>query len=190
MQYLSQYIAQPATGLWAIFRFAARIACGAERGRQLALFRSILAEHDNLISRICLGYARVNEDFEDLRQDVYANIWTGLSSFRGDARLKTWLYRVTLNTCVSAVRRRTKAIQKIRFDEFTDIIDEDSERLRLLADLHETISALPHIDKAIVLMWLDEMSYDDISEVMGLKRNTIAVRLHRAKEKLKKHYNQ
>ena len=58
----------------------------------------------------------------------------------------------------------------------------------LLAELYETISTLPHLDKAIVLMWLDEISYDDIAEVIGMNRNTIAVRLHRAKDKLKKHY--
>ena len=188
MQYLSQYIVPPGAAFSALFRFAAGIIGGTELNRQLALFDSILAEYDNLISRICLGYARTKEDFEDLRQDVYANIWTGISSFRGEAKIKTWLYRVTLNTCVSTIRRRTKTVQKIRFDEFADIIDEDSERNMLLAELYETISTLPHLDKAIVLMWLDEISYDDIAEVIGMNRNTIAVRLHRAKDKLKKHY--
>lgn len=174
-----------------IYHFAEYLGfdIGNTRADRYTTFRHILTEYDNMISRLCLGYARSGEDFEDLRQDVYTNIWQGLDGFRGEADIKTWIYRVTLNTCVSSVRRRTKSGVKISFDDFTDIMDDGAEKAELLAELHDAISELPSVDKAIILMWLDEMNYDDIAEVTGLKRNTLAVRLHRAKEKLKRVFN-
>ncbi len=156
------------------------------RHRRLALFRTVLADFDGLISRICFGYSRTQEEFEDLRQDVMVNIWQGMERFRGEAELKTWVYRVTLNTCVSTLRRRRSEGAIVPISEFADLIDESDDRLALLVGLQRAIGSLPSLDKAVVLLWLDEMSYDDIASVMGMTRGAVATRLHRAKDKLKK----
>lgn len=151
----------------------------------MALFRTVLSDFDGLISRICFGYARTKEEFEDLRQDVMVNIWQGMERFRGEAELKTWVYRVALNTCVSTLRRRSREGAMVPLSEFADLIDESDDRLALLVGLQKAIGSLPPLDKAVVLLWLDEMSYDDIAAVMGMTRSAVATRLHRAKDKLK-----
>lgn len=169
----------------AVYRDVGDVVAGSERSHRLSLFRRILKENDEMISRICFGYSRTRVEFEDLRQDTLINIWQGISRFRGDAEMKTWVYRVTLNTCVSTLRRRSKEGVAVPLSEFADLIDETDDHMSRLAALHSAIALLPPVDKAIVLMWLDEMSYEDIASVVGLGRNTVATRLHRAKHKLK-----
>lgn len=167
-----------------ILRFASTSSAQAEYARKETTFRLILKEYDDMIGRICFGYSRNNSELQDLRQDCYAAIWQSLDRFREEAQLKTWIYRVSLNTCVSTLRHRSKEPLKSTIDDFKDIIDTDSEHLSRLNEMHDLIAMLPPIEKAIILMWLDEMSYDKIAEVVGIPRNTVATKLRRAKEKL------
>lgn len=139
-----------------------------------------------MISRICFGYSRTKEEFEDMRQDSYANIWHGLGSFRGDSSLKTWVYRVALNSCASAVRTRKKEGHAIKIEDICDLSDTSSEQRELLRELHELIDKLGPVDKAVILLWLDGYSYDEISQTTGMARNAVASRIKRAKEKLAK----
>lgn len=157
--------------------------------RKLSFFNEIITLHDNLISRLCMGYASTASEFEDLRQDTYVNIWQGLNNFRGDSSIKTWLYRVTLNTCVSTLRSRAKRNSVKYIDEIysvnsIDIADENSDFKERVEALYKAIHRLSSIDKAIVMLWLDSLSYEEIATTMGLNKNTIATRLHRAKNKL------
>lgn len=161
----------------------ATIPVSEERRRQT--FNEIMRDYDNMISRICFSYSRSTEELEDLRQDAYINIWQGLSNFRGESAVKTWVYRITLNTCVSILRKRKSEGNRVELTDFADLIDEATDHRALLNDMYQAISRLPQIDKAIVLMWLDENSYDEIAEVMGMSRNNVAVRLHRAKQTLR-----
>lgn len=165
--------------------FAEAIGIHSDRSRRLSLFRSIMKEHDSLVSKICLGYSQTRQDFEDLRQDAYINIWQGLENFRGDSRLRTWLYRVTLNTCVSTLRKRSRSITMVELTEMANLADADGEKRQMLAQLYEAIANLPPLDRAVIMMWLDEMSYEEIAEVTGLRKNTVGTRIRRAKEKLK-----
>ncbi len=168
-----------------ILRFAAALAPDIVETRRTAAFSRLMTQHDDMISRICLSYSRTRAEYEDLRQDCYVALWQGLGRFRGDAALKTWIYRVVLNTCVSTIRSRSRAPQRVDIADYADIVDDTPERLRMVAEMHEMISRLPPLDKAIVTLWLDENSYDEIAEITGLSRNTVATRLSRAKEKLK-----
>lgn len=168
-----------------ILRFAAALAPDIIETRRTAAFSRLMTQHDDMISRICLSYSRTRAEYEDLRQDCYVALWQGLERFRGDAALKTWIYRVVLNTCVSTIRSRSRAPQRVDIADYADIVDDTPERLRMVAEMHEMISRLPPLDKAIVTLWLDENSYDEIADITGLSRNTVATRLSRAKEKLK-----
>ena len=150
-------------------------------------FSAIIENNKDLINRICFCYANTNEDYDDLRQDAIINIWKGLDTFREEAKSSTWIYRVCLNTCVTSWRRnswktKTQSIEFSRLPEKseTDPATEDMEYLHFL------ISRLTSSEKALIMMWLDEMSYEDISSVTGLNRNTIATKLRRIKEKLAK----
>lgn len=169
----------------AVARFASYLA-GTDRIASEREFTELVRLHDDMIKRICFGYARTSEEFDDLHQDTLVNIWQGLPKFNGNSSVKTWVYRVALNTCVSSVRLRSRRIGAVPFYDVVDFTDESAERAVEIKELHESISRLEPVDKAIVMMWLDEYSYDEIADTIGIKRNTVATRLHRAKEKLRK----
>lgn len=150
-------------------------------------FAAVTASQGNLIASLCLSFARTREEFEDMRQDALLNIWNGLASFRAESAASTWVYRVTLNTCVSYKRRsRVSERQAEAFDEFyrdlyEDVSDEDQERYRLM---YRLIASLRPVDRSIMLLWLDDNTYDEIAEVMGLTREAVAARLKRARDRM------
>lgn len=151
-------------------------------------FRAIIDSYGPMISRLCYAYASSREDFDDLRQDAIVNIWRGMGSYRGDADLRTWIYRVTLNTCVSTLRRRARRSDTVPLDRIADMADDSTpaESAERIALLHRLIGRLHDDDRAMILMWLDERPYDEIAATMGLPRNTVATRLRRIKDKLSK----
>lgn len=154
-------------------------------------FLNTIKRYEAIITKICFYYAGNREDFEDLRQDTLTNLWRGWKSFRGDANRSTWIYRVCLNTCVSSVRK-TANLKTIPIESnpvAEGIVDNDVDVAALHRELHSLIQNLNAREKAIVLLWLDEVPYDTIAEIMGEKRNNIASILRRAKEKLVKMSN-
>lgn len=152
--------------------------------RTRELFATVMREYDDMVSRICFGYALTEAEFGDLRQDALINIWQGLPKYRGDSSLRTWVYRVTLNTCVTTLRKLYSEPDREDLERLYSVIDESEERRHMIAEMHECISQLSAIDKAIMLMWLDEFSYDEIAATMGMPRNTVATRLRRARGRL------
>lgn len=156
--------------------------CEAERR-----FVDITRNHGGLVASICLSFARSKEEFEDLRQDAFLNIWRGLDCFRADSSVSTWVYRITLNTCISSQRknrggeRQAEALNEFYRELFDETSREDIERYE---QMYRLIEQLPPLDKSALLMWLDDKSYDEIAEVMGLSRNAVASRLKRAKDRL------
>lgn len=170
-------------------RFAAAM-CLPNDGKSLRYsFTQTVKIHDSMIRRICFGYAQTTEDLEDLYQDVLVNLWQSLPRFRGESSMKTWIYRIALNTCVSNLRSRTNTFKGIPVTDIVDIEDETEQQRTQIIELHECISTLSSIDKAIMMLWLDEYSYEEIALMVGMKRNNVATRLHRAKEKLKNIYD-
>lgn len=146
-------------------------------------FREMLAAEGATISKICFSYSCSVAEFEDLRQDALINIWRGLRSFRHESSRKTWIYRVTVNSCLSTIRSRQRHQHESLEGLFglIDGIDSDKEAIE---DLHQAISRLGAQEKAIIMMWLDELSYDEIAGAMGMNRNTVATKLRRIKEKI------
>lgn len=151
-------------------------------------FASIILEHSRIINKVCYFYATDKMPFEDLRQEIYVNIWLGLNQFRGESKMSTWIYRVAVNSALMILRSSKPFIQTTPLDfgildASTEIDDTQRENLQTLQSL---INRLENIEKAIILLWLDEYSYDEIAETLGLKRNTVAVKIHRIKDKLSK----
>ena len=123
-------------------------------------FDTAIKEYGSMISGICLSYASDRDAFEDIRQDTYINIWRGLRSYRGDAKMSTWIYRVTINTCISSTRRRSPfGNRNDSLEEIPDIADIPNEELERVEYLHSLIRQLSYSDRAIVLMWLDVSLY-------------------------------
>lgn len=151
-------------------------------------FASLIKQHSRIINKVSYFYANDKLPFDDLRQEIYVNIWLGLKQFRGDSKMSTWIYRVAVNSALMALRSSKPKIETVSVDfGLLDISSEadDAQRENLQA-LQSLINRLEDIEKAIMLLWLDEHSYDEIADIIGLKRNTVAVKIHRIKEKLSK----
>lgn len=151
-------------------------------------FALLIKEHSRIINKVCYFYATDKMPFDDLRQEIYVNIWLGLNQFRGESKMSTWIYRVSVNSALMAIRSSKPRIETLSLDfgllnVSTELDDAQRENLQTLQSL---INRLEDIEKAIILLWLDEYSYDEIAETLGMKRNTIAVKIHRIKEKLSK----
>ncbi|MDE6741968.1 MAG: RNA polymerase sigma factor, partial [Muribaculaceae bacterium] len=157
-----------------VMNFGAALRIAPETTSLHRFFERTVADHDAMIRRICLGYAHTPQDLEDLYQDVLVNIWRGLPSFRSDSSIRTWIYRIALNTCVSTLRIRSRQPSQTSLDDVILIPDQSQEKKEAVKELYECIATLGPIDKAIVMMWLDEYSYDEIADTIGLKRNNVA----------------
>ena len=162
------------------------------KGAGEAYFIELTRQYDQLVNRICLSYADSGDDFEDLRQDVWINVWKSLDGFRADSSIDTWIYRITLNTCVSCLRKRKRTVLTSSIDGiFPEPADEEAsdslrERVRVL---HGLISQLAPLDKAIMTMHLDDRSNAEIAEVTGLTKGNVATRLSRIRSRLSSEIN-
>ncbi len=151
-------------------------------------FASLINEHFRIINKVSYFYASEKLPYDDLRQEIYVNIWLGLKQFRGDSKTSTWIYRVAVNSALMAIRSLKPRIETIPMDfSILDISSEiDDMQKENLQQLYSLINRLEEIEKAIILLWLDEYSYDEIADTLGLKRNTVAIKIHRIKNKLSK----
>ena len=150
-------------------------------------FKELITLENATISRICFSYACSVAEFEDLRQDALINIWRGMHGFRGESSSRTWIYRVTVNSCLSTIRKQSRHRHE-SLDALYGLIDSDDSDKESIEQLHRVINTLDPDERAIIMMWLDELSYDEIGAAMGIKRNTIATRIRRIKESIINEY--
>lgn len=146
-------------------------------------FERMVMEQKTTIYTICYMFAQSRAEAEDLFQEVLINLWNGYGNFRGDADVRSWLYRVSMNTCISY--KRKKHIKTVPLDIAPDVIGNDTSECRQTEQLHERITRLAPVDRAIVLLWLESLSYDEIAAIVGISARAVGVRLVRIKEKLK-----
>ena len=148
-------------------------------------FESAIVEFGALIAKICYYFSVDTNEFNDLRQEVLYNIWRGWDKFRNDSKVSTWIYRISFNTCVSYTRKETKKKKEISLDAIIDLpAEEENSKLEKYNAMHKLIRQLSYEERVIILLWLDEKPYEEISELMGIPRNTIAVKIKRIKDKL------
>ena len=149
-------------------------------------FASFVKEQSGIINKVCWAYATPKVPYEDLRQEILTTLWLVLGQFRVASKLSTWVYRVAVNSALMAIRSYKPKMETLPFElSGGDISSEaDDAKAEQLAALREMIDQLLPLEKAIILLWLDEYSYDEIAEVIGIERNNVAVRLHRIKNKL------
>ena len=126
----------------------------------------------------------------DLFQDVLINMWNGFAKFRGDSDIKTWIWRVSLNTCITAERKKKKHVQAEPLSMEINLFEDSDDDTRQIRVLRERISRLGYFDRAIVLLWLENMSYEEIGDIVGVSAKNISVRLVRIREKLRKMSNE
>ncbi len=147
-------------------------------------FTKMVKEYRKTIYTVCYFFSDNPTEVDDLFQEVLINLWKGYPKFRGDSSVKTWIWRVSLNTCCTVQRGKRRLIPTIPILE-SDILPESEEPGRQLKQLYERINKLELFDRAIILLWLESMSYDEIAAIVGLTASAVTVRLFRIKEQLK-----
>ena len=147
-------------------------------------FAQIVKEHKSTIYTVCYMFSNDEDEVADLFQEVLIKLWKGIDTFDGRSDIKTWIYRVALNTCVTIDKkkqRHRKAQLSMDIDLFNDR-SRDTEQARLL---HRRINQLQPLDRAIVLLWLEDISYDEIAAIVGITPKNVSVRLYRIRQQLK-----
>lgn len=148
-------------------------------------FSRIVREHKSTIYTVCYMFSKDKQEVDDLFQEVFVKLWQGYDSFQGKSDLRTWIYRVSLNTCIS-IDRKKKRRKTQPLLEGIDLFDKNDADNRQTDMLHERIGRLQPFDRAIVLLWLENMSYDEIAQIVGISVKNVSVKLYRIKEQLKK----
>ena len=147
-------------------------------------FTQLVQEQKSTIYTVCYMFARDKDEAADLFQDVLINLWKGIGKFRNDSEISTWVYRVSLNTCISADRKKRK-MPTTRLDMNIDLFDDDDTDSRQIQVLRQRIQRLQPLDRAIVLLWLESLSYQEIADIVELTPKNISVRLTRIRLQLK-----
>ena len=143
-------------------------------------FSQLVRQNKSTIYTVCYMFSKDQDEVADLFQEVLIKLWNGLPSFDGKSNVKTWIYRVALNTCISIDRkkkRRERAELTMDVNFFTS---KDSA-----SELHRRISQLLPLDRAIVLLWLEDISYEEIGAIVGITAKNVSVRLYRIRQQLK-----
>lgn len=145
-----------------------------------------IQKHQGILHKICFVYSNSNADKEDLYQEIVLHLWKSYPSFRKEAKFSTWMYRVALNTAIT-LNKKAALFENHKTqlsDEYAiaEVIDY-SEDIKIL---YKAISKLSKIEKAIIMLWLEEKAYSEIAEIVGISEKYVSVKLVRSKKKLAK----
>lgn len=149
-------------------------------------FLALIAENQAIIHKVCRLYRDSREDREDLFQEITYQLWRAVPSFKGEAKVSTWLYRVALNTAIASFRKKKPDVSYSTslpdLPEETQSEEQGIRQERLFAALKQ----LDDSEKAIVTLYLEELSYQQIAEITGINENYVGVKLNRIKNKIQK----
>jgi RNA polymerase sigma-70 factor (ECF subfamily) len=140
-----------------------------------------------IIIKICRAYTNSQEDFEDYYQEVCLQIWRSKDNFEEKSEWSTWIYRLSLNVCLTLLKKKKNNKQNLTSDHLPQEILEESQTFsdESLNQLYDAIRKLSEIDRAVILLYLEEKSYQEIADIIGTNSNNIGVRIKRIKGRLK-----
>lgn len=149
-------------------------------------FIKILEENQQRIHKICGMYTTTSEDCKDLVQEVILNIWKAYPNFEGRSEINTWIYRIILNICLKKrfyqqKEQRVISLDGLQFEPMSELNDSDDEQFLALKSC---IAQLDFSDRAIIILFLEDMAYREIAEIIGISENYVAVKIKRIKKKL------
>ena len=152
------------------------------------IFTELVEKNQGIIHKVCRIYTDEKDSHEDLFQEIVLQLWRSYDSFKGDSKFSTWMYRVSLNTAITLIRKKTKS-NETGFNEaqFINLKSEDKdefleERITLL---YAAIRLLNDVERALVLLFLEDLPYKDIAETLGISEVNARVKMNRVKIKLK-----
>lgn len=152
-------------------------------------FIVLVNQHRGMLYKVCNLYCSSEYDKQDLFQEIVIQLWKAYPRFRGDSKFGTWLYRIALNTAISDLRKQKKHIQSVEPDRLpTEIqdIQYNKDKEEKLQQLYRAIHQLPEIERGIVMLYLEDKSYEEMEEILGINQNNLRVKMNRIKEKLRK----
>ena len=164
-------------------------------------FAQTVAEHKSTIYTVCYMFSQDADEVNDLFQEVLVNLWKGFDSFEHRSDIKTWIYRVALNTCISINRKKKRRSSEVKLTMDINLFEDRDEDTRQVDMLHKrisklqpfdraiVISKLQPFDRAIVLLWLENLPYEEIGQIVGITAKNVSVRLFRIREQLKQMSN-
>jgi RNA polymerase sigma factor (sigma-70 family) len=156
-------------------------------------FISVIKDNQNLIFKICYSYCQDSDKRKDLQQEILMQLWNSFSKFDGRVKISTWIYRIALNTAISFYRNDSKHNSKkvsidisiISLSNF-EYVPEHDENIALL---YQFINNLNEMDKALILLYLDDNKYKDIAEILGISETNVATKINRIKNILREQFN-
>ena len=160
-------------------------------------FRQVIDENDNRIKSVCRYYSKNQEKQKDIYQEILVNIWKGLDSFRGDAQPGTWIYKIATNTAIGFVMKEQKRLnlevvleeKNLKYFSEEPEIHDLTEKEILLTELENQINQLSVIDKILISLLLEDLSYREIAEIVGITEPNVRVKIHRIKSMLREKMN-
>ena len=152
-------------------------------------FVQAVTQHKGSIYTVCYMFSKNPDEIADLYQEILTNLWSGFQSFRGESKLSTWIYRVSMNTCLMLERKKQRRPVSVPLSVDLNLFEDQDEDTKQIAMLYKRINKLDKFDKAIVLLWLESLSYEEIGEILGITAGNVSVRLVRIREQLKKMSN-
>ena len=133
---------------------------------------------------VCYMFSKDSQQVDDLYQEILINIWKSLPTFQGRSSLKTWIWRLSLNTCISYDRKRSSRAS-LPLDLNINLYEDSDHETKQIKMLHERINRLGVFDRAIIMLWLENMPYEEIGAIVGISAKNVGVRLVRIREQLK-----
>jgi RNA polymerase sigma factor, sigma-70 family len=160
-----------------------------DRSEQEKRFVEMIKQNERVIYKVCSFYASDDDPLSDLYQDVVCNLWISFTKFRGESSVSTWIYRVALNTCISGLRKKKRKPQSTPLSDIEDAFIQPDDLTAEIREMYRLIHQLKNLERAIILLYLEEKSYQEIADITGLSLSNVAVKLMRTKEKLIKMSN-
>ena len=151
-------------------------------------YNAFILPYAGIIIKICRAYTNSQEDFEDYYQEVCLQIWKSRKNFREQSAWSTWVYRLSLNVCLTLLKKSKHSKNHFASDFLPEVEEEQTQAFddESLNQLYIAIRQLSEIDRAVILLYLEEKSYQDIADIIGTNSNNIGVRIKRIKERLRK----
>ena len=150
------------------------------------IFARLVREHKSTIYTVCYMFSKDEDEVQDLFQETLINMWKGMGGFREESKIDTWIYRVALNTCLTQERKKKREVKKVPLNMDVNYFEDNDANAKQARILHQRISQLAYVDRALVMLWLDGMSYDEMGAVVGISAQNVATKLFRIKEQLEK----
>ena len=152
------------------------------------LFVKVVKEHQGLILKVAALYTNSSHDREDLSQEIVYQLWRSFDSFSGQAKISTWMYRISLNTAIKHLKQHKKAIATVPMDiETLSVPDRSEKDEQLIKTLYDNIRLLNLLEKGIIMLYLDGKSHEEIAAIIGLSITNVGTKISRIREKLKAH---